>query len=95
MRIHGTIITIGLGLVLAAVGVSVALVPARAADQKPPTVVVSAGATAVAAGAVEDTLAICLGRIPQSATAGQRMMAEQTCRRDEAGRASARAIPGR
>lgn len=95
MRIDGTVTTIGLGLVLAVVGWSVALVPALAAEQKPPAVAVSAGSTAVAAGAVEDTLAICLARIPQSATAGQRMMAEQTCRRDEAGRASVRAIPGR
>lgn len=36
----------------------------------------------VAAGVEEDTLDTCLARIPQDATAGQKMLAEQTCRRD-------------
>ena len=36
----------------------------------------------VAAGIEEDTLDTCLSRIPKDATAGQRMLAEQTCRRD-------------
>ncbi len=34
----------------------------------------------------QDTLDACLGRIPRDATAGQRMLAEQTCRRDYGGR---------
>jgi len=36
----------------------------------------------IAAGVEEETLNTCLARIPQDATAGQRMLAEQTCRRD-------------
>jgi hypothetical protein len=33
----------------------------------------------LAAGAVEDSLKSCLGRIPVDATAGQRLLAEQNC----------------
>lgn len=33
----------------------------------------------VAAGAVEDTLKACLARIPADASAGQRLLAEQSC----------------
>ena len=40
----------------------------------------------IAAGVEEDTLDSCLAHIPQGATAGQRMLAEQTCRRDYASR---------
>jgi hypothetical protein len=36
-----------------------------------------------ASGAVEDTLKACLARIPAVASAGQRMMAEQTCAGEE------------
>ena len=36
----------------------------------------------IAAGVEEETLDSCVARIPQDATVGQRMMAEQTCRRD-------------
>lgn len=38
----------------------------------------------IAAGAVEDTLQACLARIPKDASAGQRMLAEESCRRDQA-----------
>ena len=38
--------------------------------------------TRIAAGVEEETLDTCIARIPQNATAGQRMLAEQTCRRD-------------
>jgi hypothetical protein len=34
---------------------------------------------AVASGSVEDTLNACLGRIPLDASAGQRLLAEQSC----------------
>lgn len=37
----------------------------------------------VASGAVEDTLKACLARIPDRATAGQRMLAERTCHGQE------------
>lgn len=37
----------------------------------------------MASGAVEDTLKACLGRIPVDASAGQRLLAEQSCAGDE------------
>ncbi|ALA60396.1 hypothetical protein [Nitrospira moscoviensis] len=40
----------------------------------------------IAPGAVEDTLAACMARIPKDASAGQRMLAEESCRRDQAAR---------
>lgn len=40
----------------------------------------------IASGAVEDTLDACLARIPKDATSGQRMLAEESCRRDQAAR---------
>lgn len=49
----------------------------------------------VASGAVEDTLPACLARIPKDASVGQRMFAEESCKRDEAARSSIQAVPGR
>lgn len=40
----------------------------------------------IAVGAVEDTLQACIARIPSDATAGQRMLAERSCERDQAAR---------
>src|SRR5262245_56546678 len=40
----------------------------------------------IAAGVQEETLDTCLAGIPQDATAGQKMLAEQTCRRNYASR---------
>ena len=40
----------------------------------------------VAAGVEEETLDTCLARIPKDATAGQKMLAEQTCQREYATR---------
>ena len=40
----------------------------------------------VASGAVEDTSNACLARIPNDASAGQKMLAEESCRRDQAAR---------
>lgn len=40
----------------------------------------------VASGSVEDTLNACMARIPKDASAGQRMVAEESCRRDQAAR---------
>jgi hypothetical protein len=51
---------------------------------KPPTQ--SEGRTTVASGAVEDSQEACLARIPKNATAGQRMLAENSCKRDQASR---------
>jgi hypothetical protein len=50
-----------------------------------PPVATTPGNT-LAAGASEDSLKSCLSRIPKDATAGQRMIAEQSCQRDEADR---------
>jgi hypothetical protein len=36
-----------------------------------------------AAGAFGDSLDACMGRIPKDASAGQRMLAEETCKRDQ------------
>lgn len=49
----------------------------------------------IASGAVEDTLHACMARIPKSATLGQRMIAEQSCRRDEENRKPLQSVPGR
>jgi hypothetical protein len=40
----------------------------------------------IASGAVEDSLNACTARIPKDASAGQRMLAEESCRRDQANR---------
>ena len=37
----------------------------------------------VASGSVEDSLDACLARIPQDASAGQRMLAAESCKRDQ------------
>lgn len=63
--------------------------PAQAADQ--PT----SGPILVAVGAVEDTFSACLARIPKDAGAGQRMMAELSCKRDEGAREIVRDAPHR
>lgn len=72
--------------------------PAHAADQ-PLGVSVSSTPTVeqglAAAGAVEDTLKACLARIPKGASDGQRMIAEQGCRRDEGDRKVSQTNPHR
>jgi len=71
---------------------------AHAADPSPnrpiPLVITTEG-NALAAGSIEDSLKACLARIPNDATTGQRMIAEQGCRRDEADRKPIQAVPGR
>lgn len=52
------------------------------------------GMNETASGAVEDTLTACLSRIPKDASAGQRMIAEESCARDKADRRSIDAVPG-
>ena len=54
-----------------------------------------AGMERPAAGATEDSLSACLARIPGDATAGQRMIAEGSCRRDAASRQAMDAVPGK
>jgi hypothetical protein len=80
------------------VSIGISALPTQAAD-KPLAVPVaspSAGERAiVASGAAEDTLRACLARIPKDASAGQRIMAEQSCKRDEGTRETVNAVPGR
>jgi hypothetical protein len=40
----------------------------------------------IASGSVEDSLNACTARIPKDASAGQQMLAEESCRRDQANR---------
>ncbi len=40
----------------------------------------------IATGAAEDSLNDCMARIPKDASSGQRMLAEQSCHRDQAAR---------
>ena len=40
----------------------------------------------VASGAVEDTQNACMARIPKGASAGQGVLAEESCRRDQENR---------
>jgi len=44
------------------------------------------GQESIAAGSVKDTLSACMSRIPSDATEGQRMLAEQSCTRDQSNR---------
>jgi len=81
---------------------SLALIPwisplsAYAVDQ--PTGVAAPSAAAgglgeAASGAVEDTMKACLARIPKDATSGQRMIAEDSCKRDEGTREPIHTVP--
>ncbi len=45
-------------------------------------------------GTTGDSKQACLDRIPSDASSGQRMLAEQSCERDEANRMSIQAVPG-
>ena len=47
----------------------------------------------VAANSVQDTLKACLTRIPDDATIGQRLLAEQNCRGEERARQEAEVTP--
>jgi hypothetical protein len=69
------------------------------AASAPPNTPVQAAATTpantVAAGSTEDSLQACLARIPKDATVGQRMIAEQSCQRDEDERKPGQTFSGR
>ncbi|HEX5646296.1 MAG TPA: hypothetical protein VFX56_04950 [Nitrospira sp.] len=47
----------------------------------------------MASGAAEDTLNACMARIPEVASAGQRMLAEQSCAGEEETRKAIRSAP--
>ncbi len=77
-------------------GLSASPAPAAGAPSAAPAKAASNAASAAhAAGSVEDSLQACLARIPKDATAGQRMIAEQSCRRDEGDRKPFPATGGR
>jgi hypothetical protein len=68
----------------------------QAADQpsgESPPVISTGAPVIVAADAVEDTLKACLARIPKDGSAGQRMLAEQSCEQDEGTRTVIQAAP--
>ena len=63
----------------------------------PPAEALSApvgGAGAAAAGTQGDLLQACLSRIPQDASAGQRLIAQRSCERDQADRKEIDIVPG-
>ena len=76
------IIIIGASLILPVIFGSSAEAAGKASHKTATSVATTPGNT-IAAGASEDSLKSCLSRIPQNATAGQRMIAEQSCQRDE------------
>jgi hypothetical protein len=72
--------------------------PTLQAQEREPAIVVpgphaSTGGD-LAAGAAEDTLDACRARIPNDASIGQVMIAEQSCWRDENERQPIQAVPG-
>lgn len=101
MQPSRTIIHTMLFVVLAASPILFSADPAAAAAEKkkksnaPSASAQSAGRTLVASGAVEDSQQACLARIPKGATAGQLMLAEQSCKRDQQSRQAAQSVPGR
>ena len=69
----------------------------QAQDREPAIVVPGPHAKTggdLAAGAAEDTLDACRARIPNDASIGQVMIAEQSCWRDENERKPIQAVPG-
>lgn len=56
--------------------------------------VATTGPSRVSQGTQGDSLDACMSRIPDDASAGQRMIAERTCQRDAKNRASIDAVPG-
>ena len=72
---------------------------AQSAQAAHPQVKDIAGAVSIgelglmASGAAEDTLKACMTRIPQHASAGQRMLAKQTCAGEEVTRSVIRSAP--
>jgi hypothetical protein len=68
----------------------------QAADQRVERAMVFAPrgeSNRMASGAAEDTLQACLARIPQNASFGQRMLAEQSCAGEERARKSIQLVP--
>ncbi len=81
-------------IILLAIALSMADT-ALAVDKGLPPPISTKSNDTVAAGSLEDSLQACLARIPKDATAGQKMLAEQSCRRAEADRAPVQTSGGR
>jgi hypothetical protein len=93
-----TIPSIKCAIGVASFMVAMSFAPAmgQAADRQPENGVQGPAAITepnAAAGAVEDTLQACMARIPKDASIGQRMIAEQSCWRDENDRQPFRSDP--
>lgn len=71
---------------------------AEAADgvaHKPAPPAAAAAQSSTPAGSVEDTLQACMTRIPKDASLGQRLIAEQSCARDDNDRRPFQSSPSR
>jgi len=71
---------------------------AEAADgmaNKPALPTAAVVQSSAAAGSVEDTLQACMTRIPKDASLGQRLIAEQSCARDDNDRKPFQSAPAR
>ncbi len=91
--------TFGSGTMILAIGCLVFASACATADRTTPSAPAAISAPEVvpgpvAAGRFGDTLQACLNRIPKGASAGQRMMAELSCERDQANRQAIEAVPG-
>ena len=78
---------------------TVSLVPwlAQAEERSPDKTFEQADPTTepkTAVGSAEDSLQACMGRIPKDASIGQRMIAEQSCHRDESDREPFEVVTG-
>lgn len=95
MRIHAiikhTVIIAPFVLILGAPWVSAQIADQPLTEVKAPAPAAEPGR--VAAGSVEDTLLACMARIPQDASDGQRMMAEESCNREEGTRTLSQIAP--
>jgi hypothetical protein len=69
----------------------------QAQDREPATVAPGSNAITdedIAPGSVEDTIRACMARIPQDASIGQRMIAQQGCWKDQNDREPFESVPG-
>lgn len=83
-------VLLSVALLLASCAASSPGSPGRGASSAP-----VAGMDRPAAGTTHDTLKGCLARIPSNSSAGQRMFAEASCRRDATARQAIEAVPGK
>ena len=80
---------------LLAAGCFSLMMTAGCADMMKPGASSGDGRQRIAVGAQGDSLEACLGRIPSEASAGQKMLAQESCERDEANRKAINAVPGK